>query len=96
MSQNLLLHYVGFKVRCNRLGKLLGIFSIPPSHLETPLVTDLSIKIQVHFYHQQPVPSPGEARSTAAIGSSHVTRSIKVSEVMMGCKTPINVISNWE
>lgn len=54
-------------------------------HLETPFVGDLSVQVEIHFYHQQSVAGPGEPRGAAAVGRRHVTGAVEVSEVVMSC-----------
>lgn len=62
-------------------------------YLKTPLVADLSVQVEIHFYHQQSVTGPGQARGAVAVRSSHVTRAIEESKVVVSCKSPESCLS---
>lgn len=55
------------------------------SHLKAPSVAELSVQIEVHLHHQQPVPGPGQAGGAAAVGRSHVAGTVEMAEVVVSC-----------
>lgn len=54
---HLLLHYVGFEVMSDSLGKFLGILSIPPSHLQRNdcVVSTLLQSFQICSIYNHPI-----------------------------------------
>ena len=52
-------------------------------HLESPLVGDLLVEVEVNLSNHETVPDPGETRRAASVRTGNVRRPVEVAEILV-------------